>query len=143
MKRKEKREGREDREERREKREERSEKREEREQRREGRRGTREELREETRLGKVIVATARQGIGKERPGKARRVKATHSQGNNGNEREGKAREGNETPQGAKVWRERTNEKLVVRGFVFPLDTPEIHHWDSILMVIELCRGGGE
>ena len=39
-------------------------------------------------------------------------------------------------------RERTNEKLVVRGFFFPLDTPEIHHWDSILMVIELCRGGG-
>ena len=40
-------------------------------------------------------------------------------------------------------RERTNEKLVVRGFFFPLDTTEIHHWDSILMVIELCRGGGE
>jgi hypothetical protein len=42
-----------------------------------------------------------------------------------------------------VGRERTNEKLVVRGFFFPLDTTEIHHWDSILMVIELCRGGGE
>jgi hypothetical protein len=42
-----------------------------------------------------------------------------------------AREGN-----AKVGRERTNEKLVVRGFFFPLDTPEIHHWDSIFMVIE-------
>ncbi len=64
------------------------------------------------------------------------MKATHSQGNNGNERVGKAREGNETPQGAKVGRERTNEKLVVRGFFFPLHTPEIHHWDSIFMVIE-------